>query len=106
MKLRISRDLHDRARACADAVGDRLSYWTALAVRARRSGRLPDVAIPLETQSATRESAVISLPGISGDDPAWLRQTLAMAVLYCEARNPKPFTPALVEGRDFIIGKE
>jgi hypothetical protein len=103
MKLRLSRDLHDRARVCADAVGDRLSVWIGLTIRARRAGRLPDVAVSPEMSSATRDSAVISLPGISGEDPSWLRDTIAAAVLYCEERNPKPFIPTLVEGRDFII---
>jgi len=106
MKLRLCRDLHERARACAEAVGDPLAGWIALAVRVRRAGRLDGVAVPPDLLSATRESAVISLPGTDGESPEWLRETIAMAVITCEPLNPPPYTPPLIEGRDYIIGKD
>ncbi len=104
MKLRLNRDLHDRARACADAVGDTLTTWICIASRCRRKGRLDDVAIPPEMLSATRADAVITISSIQ-EDPAWLRESIAIAVLHCEARY-KPFHTDLIEGRDYIIGKE
>lgn len=105
MKLRISRDLHDRSRACADAVGDRLCTWIQIAARCRSKGTLDGVAVPAGMLSATRSDAVITIPGIDAE-PAWLRETIAMAVLHCEARNPEPFTPPMLEGRDYIIARE
>ena len=102
MKLRISRDLHARARACAEAVGDPLDRWVSLALRQAQSDKMAAYVPTPELLKADSSSAVISLP--STEHCADLvRYCIAKAVLYCEARNPKPFKTNLTPGRDFII---
>ena len=103
MKLRISRELHQRARACADAVGDRLCVWCHLAVKSARKGTFIGVAYNEKLLNATREnSTVITLHGDL--EPESYRRIIAMAVAFCESRNPPPFTPPA--GLKFIIAKQ
>lgn len=102
MKLRICRDLHARARACAEAVGDTLDRWVSLAMKHAQTEALADIIPPPEMLTADSSSAVISLP--SNDHcPDLTRYCIAKAVLYCESRNPKPYTTTLKLGRDYII---
>lgn len=104
MKLRISRDLHARARACAEAVGDTLSRWISLALRQYMAGRLDAITPDESLLAASEHGAVITIPD-NLTNPATIRQAIARAVLYCEARNPRPYTPDLKEGRDYLIAR-
>jgi len=104
MKLRISRDLHARARACAEAVGDTLDRWVNLALKKAQTEALADYVPPPEMLTADSSTAVITLA--STEHCADLvRYCIAKAVLYCEARNPRPYTPDLKEGRDYLIAR-
>jgi len=102
VKLRINRDLHARARACAEAVGDTLDRWVSLALRKAQSEALADYVPPTELLTADTNAAVISLPS-TDHCPDLVRYCIAKAVLYCEDRNPKPFKTHLTAGRDYII---
>ena len=105
MKLRINRDLHARARACAEAVGDSLSRWISLALRQYMCGKkLNDITPDPALLAADQDAMVITIPQLPAASPA-IRRAIAAAVIYCEARNPRPFKTHLTAGRDYIIAK-
>ncbi len=106
MKLRINANLHARARDCSDAVNEPLSEWIAIAWRAHERGDLDQVApVPDCHDTSAAASTVITIRPLEVD-PATLRDVIARAVAYCEARNPPPFTPPGVEGIDYLIEKD
>ena len=106
MKIRIERDLLNRARSCADDIGTSLSDWSGRALRLYRRGQFAGVANAEMRGVATRSGSVVcSLPGDAGEADE-MRAALAACVAYCEARRPPPFATPLVAGRDYIIAKE
>jgi len=105
MKLRINRELHDRARRCADAIGEPLSEFVRLAVLNHDKGRLASVAPETKLQSATRESAVITIGEIA-HEPTIIREAIARAVAYAEPLIPPPFQTKMLEGKDYIVERE
>jgi hypothetical protein len=103
VKLRVSRELHERAKACADAVDARLCAWSQLAIKKARTGVFIGVALDESLLVTTREnSTVITVDGEVEADS--YRRVLALAVGFCEARNPKPFIPPA--GLRFIIAEQ
>lgn len=105
MKIRIEKQLVDRARTCADAVGLTLAEWCGLALRNLRKG-VVSVADAGKLKNATRcGSVVCTLPGDQGDVDD-MRKAVMAAVLHCESVRVPPFSTPLVEGRDYIIGGE
>ena len=106
MKLRISRELHERAKGCADAVGEPLTRWCWLAVRAAGRGKFAGVADDEILVDATRDgSTVVTVHECGTIDADGYRRGIAAAVLFCEARNPRPVATGLVEGRDYLVAK-
>ena len=106
MKIRISRDLHARAWACADALGEKkLTRFIDLAVINDAKGRLDDVVVDEGMMVATRENSTVVT--FLGDDKGWhcdrVKLALVRAVLFAEAANPPPFVPDGIEGKDFVI---
>ena len=68
-------------------------------------GKLDGVVCCENHLTATREdSTPIEFSNITAD-PQVAREALARAIVYAEARNPKPFTPNGIEGRDFLIAE-
>ena len=66
-------------------------------------GKLDDVVICENHLTATREDSIpIEFSNITAD-PQVAREALARAIVYAEARKPKPFMPDGIEGRDFLI---
>ena len=103
MKLRISETLHDKAKNCADLVGDSLSRWCGLAIKHARKGTFLGVAIDETLLDATRESSTVIT--VDGDiEASSYRRIIAMAVAFCEDRNPKPFIPPA--GVKYIIAEQ
>jgi hypothetical protein len=85
MKLRINRDLHARARACAEAVGDSLSRWISLALRQYMCGKkLNDITPDPALLAADQDAMVITIPQLPAASPA-IRRAIAAAVIYCGA---------------------
>jgi hypothetical protein len=105
VKIRVEKQLLDRARVCADAVDASLSSWCGLALRVFRKGGFP-VASDEICKNATRGGSVVcTLPGDQSDADD-MRRAIQAAVAHCEAVRGTPFSTPLVEGRDYIVGGE
>lgn len=105
MKIRIEKQLIERAKLCADAVDLTLAAWCGLALRTMRKDGL-NVATMEKIKNATRGGSVVcTLPGDQADADD-MRKAIQAAVLHCEARRLVPFSTPLVAGRDYIIGGE
>ena len=87
MKLSVSRDLHERAWSCAEAIDEkRLTDFIDLAILNDLSGRLDGVAFNKELMTATRDERVVII--FSGDARGWssdrVKLALVRAVLFAE----------------------
>lgn len=102
MKLRVSKELHERARACADCIEIRLAEFARRAVLHDSRGTFADVVAPSKLLSATRESSTVITIADLGE-PDVVRLALARGVLYAESRNPRPFRTDLREGIDYLV---
>lgn len=105
MKIRIEKNLIERAKICADAVDSTLSAWCGLALRTMKKGGI-NVATLEKFKNATRVGSVVcTLPGeqSEADD---MRKAIYAAVLHCESVRVAPFSTSLVEGRDYIVAQE
>ena len=105
MKIRIERSLYNRAKVCADDVHASLYEWSGGAVMLLRIGRLDSVAIPVQTEVATRKGSIVATL-YDAKDEGELRTALAKAVVFCEGRNPRRLYTQLKEGVDYIVEKE
>ena len=106
-KLRLNRELHERARTQAAIIRESLVDLIGLAVINFRKGRTIHVALDESLLSATRDSVMMTLDkDIRTDDQAEARRALAAAVIHMEAVNPPPFNPGMMEGRDYYIERE
>lgn len=105
MKIRIEKQLIDRAKICADAVDAPLSAWCGLALRTMRKSVI-NVAISEKCKNATRGGSVVcTLPGDQADADD-MRKAIQAAVLHCESVRVQPFLTPLVEGRDYVVARE
>ena len=106
MKLRISKELLERLRSCADAVDATLSEYVWRCAAAVRSGKLR-VANSQADATATRDgSTVITVDVDCGMPPDELRRAIAAGIEYAEQHNPEPFVCQFREGVDYILGAE
>ena len=103
-KVRMSRDLYERAAVCARAVDETVSRWLDLCTRPHNLYRAQaaGVAIPDEWLSATREGVVATVDGAHADHDV-LRRCVAAVVLWCESRRLPPVTCELREGVDYYL---
>ena len=103
-KVRMSRDLYERAAQCARDVDETVSRWLELCTRPHNLYRAQaaGVAIPDELISATRESVVATVDG-AHEDHGLLRLCVATVVLWCESRRLPPVKCALREGVDYYL---
>lgn len=103
-KVRMSRDLYERAAVCAREVDESVSRWIALCVRPKNLHRAyaAGVAVSDELISASRGCVVATVEGEHGDH-ALLRLCVAMMVLFCESRRLPPFEFSMREGVDYFL---
>ena len=103
-KVRMSRDLYERAAQCARDVDETVSRWLELCTRPHNLYRAQaaGVAIPDELISATRESVVATVDG-AHEDHGLLRLCAATVVLWCESRRLPPVECPLREGVDYYL---
>jgi len=105
MKLRIEKQLLDRARLCADEVDTTLSNWATRALRHYHDGKVKRVAIPEKRKNATRTGSVVcTLPGDQSQADE-MRAALEAAVIHCEKVRVPPVKISLVAGRDYVVAK-
>ena len=92
MKLRVSIDLRDRAKDCADAIDETLTNFIGLAIINDMKGRFDDIAFDEKLISATKEDfTVITFFGdAKGGSCARVKLALVRAVLFVEASQPSP----------------
>jgi hypothetical protein len=105
VKIRIKRDLYNRAKACADDVYASLYEWSGRAVKLLRTGKLDSVAIPKQSKIATRKGSIVATL-FDAKDENELRTALEKAVVLCEGRNPKRLYTPLREGVDYTVEEE
>lgn len=105
-KVRMNRELYERAAVCARAVDETVSRWLDLCTRPNNLYRAQaaGVAIPDELISATRESVVATVDG-AHEDHAVLRRCVAAVVLWCESRRLPPVACKLREGVDYFVDR-
>jgi hypothetical protein len=103
-KVRMSRDLYERAAQCARDVDETVSRWLDLCTRPNNLYRAQaaGVAIPDELISATRESVVATVDG-AHEDHGLLRLCVATVVLWCESRRLPPVVCPMREGVDYYL---
>lgn len=113
MKIRLNRELYDRAAQCAKDVDEPVGRWLGLCLReVNRSKseawqRESGVVVADNLLSATREDSVVAtiteLKEAAGS--AEIRQAIAIGVMFCESRMRPRQPAALREGVDYFIGK-
>ena len=103
-KVRMDRDLYERAARCACDVNEAVSRWLDLCTRPRNLYRAQaaGVAIPDEWLSATREGVVATVDGEHADHDV-LRRCVAVVVLWCESRRLPPVECPMREGVDYYL---
>ena len=106
-KVRMNRDLYERAARCASDVDESVSRWIALCMRPKNLHRAyaAGVAVSDELISATRGCVVATVDG-DHVDHALLRLCVAMVVLFCESRRLPPFECGLREGVDYFVERD
>ncbi|MEI7902768.1 MAG: hypothetical protein WCK89_21180 [bacterium] len=103
-KVRMDRDLYERAAICARAVDETVSRWLDLCSRTHNLNRAQaaGVAIPDEWLSATREGVVATVDGNHADHDV-LRRCVAAVVLWCESRRLPAVVCSMREGVDYYL---
>ena len=103
-KVRMDRDLYERAAVCARSVDETVSRWLDLCTRPHNLYRAQaaGVAIPDEWLSATREGVVATVDGEHADHDV-LRRCVAAVVLWCESRRLPPVECPMREGVDYYL---
>lgn len=103
-KVRMSRDLYERAARCASDVDETVSRWIALCMKPKNVhlAYAAGVAVSDEMISATRGCVVATVDG-DHEDHALVRLCVAMMVLFCEARRLPPVVCGLREGVDYLV---
>lgn len=103
-KVRMSRDLYERAAVCAREVDETVSRWIALCTRPGHLERAQaaGVAVPDEWLSATRDGVVATVDGEHADH-CRLRLCVATVVLWCESRRLPPVVCSMREGVDYYM---
>ena len=103
-KVRMDRDLYERAATCARDVDETVSRWLALCTRPNNFYRAQaaGVAIPDEWLAATRDGVVATVDGTHADHDV-LRRCVAAVVLWCESRRLPPVECPLREGVDYYL---
>lgn len=106
-KVRMSRELYERAAQCAREVDESVSRWMELCTRPGHlaRARAVGVTVPAEWLVASRESVVATVDGAHADH-GLLRLSVAAGVLWCEARRLPAFTCELREGVDYLVDRE
>ena len=106
-KVRMDRDLYERAAVCARAVDETVSRWLDLCTRPHNLYRAQaaGVAIPDEWLSATRCGVVATVDGAHADQDV-LRRCVATVVLWCESRRMPPVECNLREGVDYFLERD
>ncbi len=105
-KVRMSRELYERAAVCAREVDETVSRWMELCTRPGQLERAQaaGVAVPDEWLTAARGGVVATVDGAHADHGR-LRLCVAAVVLRCEARRPPPVECALREGVDYYVDR-
>lgn len=103
-KVRMDRDLYERAARCASDVDETVSRWLDLCTRPHNlcRARAAGVAIPDAWLAATREGVVATVDGAHADHDV-LRRCVAAVVLWCESRRLPPVACELREGGDYYV---
>ena len=103
-KVRMDRDLYERAAVCARSVDETVSRWLDLCTRPHNLYRAQSagVAIPDEWLSATREGVVATVDG-AHEDHGLLRLCVATVVLWCELGRLPPVVCPMREGVDYFL---
>lgn len=106
-KVRMSRDLYERAAVCAREVDETVSRWIALCTRPGHLERAQaaGVAVPDEWLSATRDGVVATVDGEHADHGR-LRLCVATVVLWCESRRLPPVACSMREGVDYYLERD
>jgi hypothetical protein len=105
MKLKLNRDLHSRASACAKAVDEPLTRYVIIALKHYRSGFLNGVEIGDLRADSPRGGTCIEIPDVP-EDQQTIREALAKAVTYAEPLMPKPFETDLIENVHYVIERQ
>ena len=103
-KVRMSRELYERAAQCAREVNETVSHWMELCTRpghlerAQAAGR----PVPAEWLGAPRDTVVATVDGAHADHGR-LRLCVATVVLWCESRRLPPVECPMREGVDYFV---
>tara|TARA_R110000751_G_scaffold138798_4_gene242504 strand:+ start:928 stop:1260 length:333 start_codon:yes stop_codon:yes gene_type:complete len=105
-RLRMSYALKVRAAACARAAHASLIDWTEGVLINWKAGKLTlgDVVKADQLLSTTAQSSESVNVCPFDCDPDEFRAVIAIAVKYCEERNPPPFKPELIAGVHYTLG--
>ena len=105
MKLRISKDLYDRLRKCAQDVGDTIGEYVDLCMKHVQAGKIPQldyVTSEAKRLLATYRGCVITIHETDAE-PSAIREAILSTVLWVEARRPPEFKTELREELDYYV---
>lgn len=105
-KVRLSRELYERAAQCAREVDETVSRWMELCTRPGHlaRARAAGVTVPAEWLNTSRESVVATVDGAHADH-GQLRLCVGAGVLWCESRRLPPVECAMREGVDYLVDR-
>ena len=106
-KVRMSRELYERAAQCAREVDETVSRWMELCTRPGHLERAQaaSASIPAELLSAPRDGVVATVDGEHADHGR-LRLCVATVVLWCESRRLPPVVCPMREGVDYFMERD
>ena len=106
-KVRMSRELYERAALCAREVDETVSRWMELCTRPRHLERAqaPSRPVPSDWLGAPRDSVVATVDGEHADHGR-LRLCVATVVLWCESRRLSPVECPMREGVDYYVERD
>lgn len=106
-KVRMSRELYERAAQCAREVDETVSRWMELCTRPGHLERAQaaGMAVPDEWLSAARDGVVATVDGEHADHGR-LRLCVATVVLWCESRRLPPVACSMREGVDYYLERD
>ena len=102
MKLRISKDLYDRLRKCAQDVGDTIGEYVDLCLKHVETGKIPrsnDTNLLLATRSSSTSVTIHETDA----EPSVIREAILSTVLWVEARRPPEFKTKYSEKLDYYV---
>lgn len=108
-KIRLNRELYERACECAAAVDEPVGRWLTLCqrmancIQAAEYLTMRGVAVADDLGFATRLGSLTATVEGDVEDAALFRRNVAIVVTYCELVRLPEFVTEKVQGIDYLV---